>query len=392
MNDLAIASVIYILFTAYFMVRDYWFPITGDRVREYTMLHLLLTNQPLTNDHKLLKSCVTTTYLPILLSRISRINPYLMFRITPALFHSLLPTFMFLAARTSFNIVDSLLVSAIVSVSFSVLYYTDNGRVGISAGLLAGLYYGVITNQWPLIALFSLAITVSHYGTLYNILFIFGGTWVVGLFTGQDLSLVMAFILVSRFFWFDIVFPTVAPIANGVIIGSFQKDDATFTKPMFAYDTPDIMKMNYQPLSGDKSKDYWRLELRDPIIRVALGMTLKYMSWMQRIEWSVSWVMVAIICISMVRDLMNPDVITILGLFAGVGLIISILIPHVSKWYGVSRTYEIGLVFWSMIIVRYYNGLWMWILLGVFAILISGLFRLKTKYKWFIDAKNGYIR
>ena len=122
----------------------------------------------------IVNSCLMRTVVPAYIQRLTGINPEWLFKIYPCFLYSLMPSFIHLIARKSFNRGYAVLASMFVLSHFYFAFYPVMGRVAIAWGFWAGLIWALVSERYWLALPFGLLVIFSHYGTAYITLGVIG--------------------------------------------------------------------------------------------------------------------------------------------------------------------------------------------------------------------------
>ena len=370
--NLIIFVALYVVSVAYLTFRNFQYPICGDREGEYNVFGSMIGENVCVEE--ILKYCPLVTAPPYILWRLFKVPAFTAFRITPAFFHALLPAFMFLIAREWFDVGYSLLAVFLVISNFFFMCYTDTGRMGIAIGLLAGALWGIVTGN-VLVSIFFLALLLlAHYGTAQYTLFVLGASWLTGLLTsGSSLTITYAVYISMLWFWQNILCKVVGKMSASFLESAVRSDLITpslsgkqgFLAPRVAW------------LSFDG---------RDPMLKSAFGFTWNSMKLPQKLELITSWLITIMVSASVVYAMrQGVTVPSLLGLWAFVAIVIAVVVPYISRYYGVIRTYTTSMLFLTPLVIRliadYQLG---WIVLGILivhSLLVAGV----PHYLWGLD-------
>jgi len=334
------ALILYISFLLYFSWRNLSTPfrMDTDRGREYNVC-LSLSKGHFSQDKDLhtLNSCLLMVMPAIWLHKVFGGKLYIWFELIPTFFFALAPTFIFLTASEFVSIGYALLAVGIFAVSFQVLYYTDIGRNGMGLGIMAVLFWAVLQGNWILILISGCLLAITHYGTIHYALFVFGGSLLTALIFGLSilsLSLTVNVLLGSIWVWYSILMNRVggkcSEFLNNVLAGNTM---------------PGLSRLNAKAIPDTRLNT--ALDSRDVILRVALGQSWKHMKTPQKIEFITSWILVIGMNLALLVAFIHQPVslMWLVSLWAYGTIWMAILVPMVSRGYGISRTCFTSLVF-----------------------------------------------
>ena len=359
--DYLVALIIYVVALSYFSWRNFQYPVTSDRLDEYGVFMGMVEGKPA--DQDTLNHCPLLTMPPYILWRFFKVPIKLAFRTTPGFFYALLPAFMFLIGREWFSVGYALLGVFVVTANFYVWCYTDTGRNSIAMGVLAGAYWAIVTGNIWLATLFLGMVVISHYGTAQMALFILGsamvGTIIFGMAELQFIAIIYAIHITLIWVWQNLLAKRVGVMTSIFIIHAIRTDS--------------IWDKDGVTIPGKKALT--SLECRDPVLKAALGLTWKYMGLPQKLELITSWLLVAMIPLSLILSTLSLPLL--LAYAAFVAIVISVVVPHVSKFYGIVRTQFTAMIFitpFIVMLIEKWNIGWLAIsILALHCFLLSGV-------------------
>ena len=292
-------------------------------------------------------SCLTILFSPYLIYLLIRCNPLTLFKVFPCFCYSLMPTFTYLIARQFLDIPYSIIASALLLSSFFFLYYPDTGRVGAAQGFLSVMLYAIFTGHPVIASIFAVLVVLSHYGTAYLIMFAMIGAWVF-LFLKDShsvdfhcFSVALSVIISGNLIWHNLIM-TSGKVCNKFIKQSFTFEELASGEPSSILPgLPDCA-----PRSTSKLSNFFKLEYRDRAIQVAFGKTLQCMNIPQKIELVLSWAIVLSLSAGFVFIIYRLGLSAYTAMVCGMFLtiIVAVIIPHISAWYGFIRIYFTALI------------------------------------------------
>jgi len=302
-------------------------------------------------NHGLLSSCLPTTIVPALIQRATGFEPLLVYKWYSIILLPLLPVVVFLLASRFINKRYAFWVGLFFMAQLYFLHAPTYARVNMALiffGLALLVIYGYPQGSYkwrvPLLGILAMGITVSHYGTAFASLFIFGAVllWLIGLGLYKKsrkniavVAIVFCFIAVSVGIWHAGV--TYIP---WVYARSFVVDTARDLK--VSTEVIDDPAVGVNPSLFD-------MESREGVVQVAFGKTLPIMNNAQKTEFVFSWLTILMMTYGLfvaVRArrgelggrFTTMAVVCYLLILAGIAL------PYLSTHYGIARIYYTALV------------------------------------------------
>ena len=334
--------------------------INADQVAEYE-LYLAAVNSGTWRfvADSIVNSCLMVTLIPAYIQRLTGLDPEMVFKVYPCFLYSLMPVFVYLMARRYFDVGYSLLAAGLVLSQFFFLYYPAVGRVGVAWGFWAGLIWALLARRYIWVLTFGILVIFSHYGNTYimiaSLLLVLGYMVWDKKYRGdiKVLNIVLVVLMVTAGVWHHGV-----AISSGGYATSFVENTVTLKVPLKQElpETPKIVT-EIEP-SGDmdnsksvetvpdtkpgKYKSLFMLEYKESVVQVAFGKTLPYMNTPQKLEFGLSWFIVFLLLLGYVvgvlrKRLSGVHLLLATAMFSMIGL--ALMIPHISIYYGISRTY-----------------------------------------------------
>ena len=335
--DILISSLIYITVLAYIVTYNLTHKPDGDQTREWRACK---GDFPLMGDHGyLLYSCVLMFGLPLLLKKHPGIS-YLSYRIIPAVFFALMPSFSFLLFREFLPLPQSLISTFLILSSFYILYYPDNGRVGMANGILTVIVWSLFTGHLTVMLIFSILLILSHYGTSchFTVIAVLSTATAVFFTEWTHLAVLSVFLIVLIYLWFYKLKPSTGTVISTFAAGTVSVNSNTLKTQ--------VSTARYYKIVEDKSplRNFFRIWYRESVVQAAFGVTLKTASFLQRTEFVLSWTIVLTVSIGLVL-MPVPVLYKILASVSYLLILWTLLIPHMSVWYGISRVWFVSLIF-----------------------------------------------
>ena len=328
----------------------YTMKITSDQAVEYDLYTQMVRSGRWTFvKDNIVNSCLTVTLIPALLQRLTNIDASLLFKVFPCFFYSLMPSFVYLISRKYLDKKYSILTALFVLAHFFFMYYPAIGRVGVALGFSAGMLWGIINRRYITASAFAGLLTISHYGTAYFFLFALGITWCILLLRRKfntdfkTVSIVLVVLILAIGIWHVSIAKASANYSEGFIKSAITFNSVTLDEPHPAPEIPRDKKTT----ESSRLANFFKLEHRDPTIQAAFGKTLPYMNIPQKIEFVLSWMMVLSLCggfLLMLYRRQFSETHTIMACIMFSFILITLIIPHISIYYGIGRVYFTSLI------------------------------------------------
>jgi uncharacterized membrane protein len=275
----------------------------------------------------LLLSAWFTTYFPALISTYLNLSSEMVYRIWPVLFIMWTPGIIYLIVRKYMAGSLALVVSLIFASQNYYLWSASYARIGIAEmffclGILVMLNGTHLKRTIALLCLCAVGIVLSHYGIAFVTILLLA-VWLVGRLV---FNIIQPRIVYIGSFLIPLVI--MASIWYGVIIKSPIGESAI-----------SVGKSVASGIVGEVGTNVFSLSSRESVVQVALGQTLGIMSTPQKIEFVVSWIIIAVMTFGAFLMVKRRR-----DLFVAVGvsylLILAIIIsPIASQAYSVVRVY-----------------------------------------------------
>lgn len=336
-------------------------PIVSDRAQEYThYINIIANNGAFMFDGGLIQSSLLATWFPAKIQLLFNLShTEIIFNLIPCLFYALMPAFIYLIARKYFNIGLSVLTAILPLSFFYFAYYSNLGRVSIAWGIIAGLIWAITSKKLIWSIIFCVLLVLAHYGTAYIMVMVLVVSLIVFIIARlckyQDKSKYLKFcsylvvcITTITLCWFAIIAPRAGVIINGVIKESLTAADTSKIEFVFPKGVPEEVRIkleaefNRNIEEGNTYKNLLALSSRDSTLQSAFGLNFPYMNTPQRIEFIISWIVVGFISLGLLFAIKNKvlnDIHLVIGSTLYLAILMTIIIPEASIYYGVVRTY-----------------------------------------------------
>lgn len=317
--------------------------IMSDQAIEYSLyLMSVADGQIHLPADNIVGSCLTVTIVPACIQRITHWDAELVFKIWPCVSYSIMPVFTYLISRKYMSKSYAILSSMIVLSSFYFMYYPANGRVSVALGLLAGMLWGVLGKHYIWALVFGAGVIFSHYGTTYIALLLLSSSAAYHLLrnwkemdTRWLCSILFVLVMTTGIWHWGVAWEssryTKGFILNGIESAKTALPNGGAEAPAIAEDKP----------------GFYSLESRDIVVQQAFGKYWSVMSFKQRLELVLSWLFVLLISAGLLYALLKRKLSAehrIMAVVMYCLLVLSTVVPYVSKAYGIIRVYFTALI------------------------------------------------
>ncbi|MDP6586301.1 MAG: hypothetical protein QF535_16740, partial [Anaerolineales bacterium] len=197
-------------------------------------------------------------------------------------------------------------------------------------------------------------LVLSHYGTTFLLLFCLGITVLalplIHIIKRIDtkalipVGLVFITMLIATISWYFVVAPSTGNVVKKFVLQTITFNSVTLDAPRILPQTPveESEEITERFEQGSRFDNFLKIESRELSVQAALGKTLSYMSIPQKIELVVSWLVVMILSYGMlilIRSKIAPVEYKLLSSSFYFFVVMTVLIPHLSVFYGVARAY-----------------------------------------------------
>ncbi len=349
---------------------------SSDGMREYELYsEFVKTGQWHPIPGITLSSCVIVIYLPAIIQRFLGTDPLLTYTMIHSLMVSFLPVVVYFLARRyvdwKYALISvglllahpySMMEPKVARLSIALTFFTLMILVMYSDRLR-------IAYKIPLLAACSAGIVMSHYGTAYASLFIFGVSWLVIMFLyvakratfnhKKDFTVALCLLIVATTVWLGIVENTPWRQASGFVENSlkaeqFKKHSQTIVVPK---EEPSqvggnsVSPLNPPSKEMDKKSiidnSFFDVSSREWAVQAAFGKTLPTANIPQKIEWVFSWLVVLMLTYGMIvaitKKKFNNEYMVIASV-SYLTIVLAVALPHISIYYSAVRVYFHALV------------------------------------------------
>lgn len=305
----------------------------------------------------LLNSVLSTTVLPATIQKILHTDPLLTFRFFSCFILPFLSVLVFHIAKRYTSNLSAFLVSLFFITNYVFVRGTSYARTGIACLFFALLIWAILDDdlskwkRYTLLILSPVGIVLSHYSVAYI------GALVLVVCLGLDylylkvqkasvrrlwyIVLPMAILLVSSVIWYWGVAVTPQRYIK-TIIAELAKAPTGIPGGMHTIDAENKPKEIDPP-------NFFSLDTREPVIRVAFGQTFPAMPLAKKIEFVAYWLAIITMSlglfISVWRWKRGDYFYLSLAVIGYLGILLTIILPYASIGYGVGRMFFQMLIF-----------------------------------------------
>lgn len=303
---------------------------SSDSALNYTTyIKIAQTGQWQPQVDNLLSSCLTTTLFPAMLQRLTGIDPLILFKVYSCVLIAFLPMVVYFIAKRYLNPGYAFLAALFIITRFYFFKGPSVARIDIALLFFALvlLVLPITIRAWqkyPLLALLSGFIVISHYGTAFLSICILGLAWVMlqaryllmkprRLYTGGVLFLVICLVAIS-ILWYSL-FP-VGPLHYGTFV---VKTAIT------------------------AHNDYFTANSRELIVNIFLGTGLRQMFLDMKINFALFWLIIALIASGLVATLLKKwyvdKELIFIALASCIAIVVTVVVTPIAVYYGFIRVY-----------------------------------------------------
>ena len=359
-------SIIYLMSIAIALIYIFRYPnflSLNDLTREYTIYSALVGGGNLSSfwgvaPFGLQSSCLSTTLFPALLQKIMHIEPLLFYKLYSAFAPSFLPLVVFFIVKKFTSNFHAFLVSVFFMGQIVFLNAPSIARTNIATLFFALSLLTILTPslsrkaKFPILFFLVIGMVVSHYSVAYISLFILGATLVIGLLWQlvrkvllphkSSILVVCLSLIVGLTVWYGLI--TQTPWHNAV---DFAKNVATMNFP--------------SPVGSESGNKITDLTNRDAITQAAFGVknpngnTAFSFSWE---AFSINWLVIIVMSYGLLITLMRwrsekavPLEYLVLSIVGYAMIATVVIVPYVSRVYGIERVYFQMMVFLAIYFV-----------------------------------------
>jgi len=362
---------LYLIATALTMQDALTSPIRSDRLLEFAIFTDTLAGTT-SFSGGLVSSSLTATWVPAKLAVVFGLDSTLTFKVFPCFVFSLMPMFAYFIARRYVGVTGALLSATLILSNFYFAYNSNMGRVSIAWGLLSIVLWAALSRQYIVAIIAFASVVLSHYGTAFIALFVTIAYLAVSWIENRSKPvkehlltylLVVVLLVGSTYVWFGVVAPSTGGVVQSFIRDSIGMRSRALEEPKFVKGAPEEQRERIirEFAESTPAQNFMKLESREPATQAALGASLPYMNTPQRIEWGVSWVTVVLTSIGLLGVGIGlrrngphrriPFSLWCLAVVFYSLTVMTVLIPHISVYYGSVRVWFTGQAALSMFFV-----------------------------------------
>lgn len=299
--------------------------ITSDQIMEYDLYLGSISNGWQFVGGNIVNSSLLATLLPAYLQKLLNLgDTTLIFKVVPCFFFSFMPPFVYLICRRYFDIKSSTLVAFFILSHFYFAVYPAVGRVSIAWGIFAIVIYSLLNRKYKTTLICAVLLIFAHYATVY-ILAVFAITAFFYAYEYQVrdlrlLGLLLVVLGVGIGVWYFAINHSPGGYALGFIHRMLLSMDWIFTM--------------------DLSK-------HENVTRVILGYDIHKMYFIQIVYLATAWTIFSLMAIGLfisLKERLFDNLHRFLGVIAFGLILLTLVNPQLSKYYGIARVYFTGMV------------------------------------------------
>jgi len=335
--------------------------IISDQLTEYKLYLMSIdTGAWQFIEGSIVNSCLMVTIIPAYIQRWTGIDPELLFKVYPCFIYSLMPAFSYLIARRYFGVGYSLMVAGLIMSQFYFAFHSSLGRVSIAWGLWAGVIWALLARRYMWVLALGILVIFSHYGNTYimlAVLMVALGYVIWDKRCRVDikvLSIILVVLMATTGVWHHAIAKESGRISGGVVKDTLTAKLPPVQEPVVISEKveEDIIKEAEQEEeiisvprieeTPGKLASLFSLEYKGEVLQAAFGKALPYMNTPQKIELSLSWLIVLTILLGYVTGGLRKRLSILHLALAGVMFVmigITMLVPYICTTYGIVRIY-----------------------------------------------------
>ncbi len=328
-NRMFLPILVYLITLAIVLHYNLTHGLVNDGVWEYRTYMLNISEGEWRYRTDSLNSCLVPFWIPSLLQRWTDWDAMMLFRVFPAFFYALMPSFAYLIAKRYLNRWDSLTAALVIIFSSYILFFPDVGRVGIVLGFMSVMIWALLEKKLVHAIIFAVLVVFSHYGTAVIAICAAGS--------------VLGGILLWNLARLKPHCTTVKPYLVVLCVLLVLTGAWHFGIARYSGDVMWSAVFRQEELKLDLEK-YTVLDLKgkDDLAQTAFGKDFATNPVPLKIEIIVNWLVVAFITLGIYSALKSkvidtPFKILLLALYASILLVL--IVPNLSIYYGIQRVY-----------------------------------------------------
>ena len=208
--------------------------------------------------------------------------------------------------------------------------------MSIAWGFLSGLVWALLSGHILIAAVFVILLIISHYGTSHYALYVLGCAWALMFLTGNrtaeymNCSTVLVLLAIGIWFYFGFIAKSTGNTVKGFIREAVTFNSRTLQPALAVPGRKQVTKLSR----------FLSLDSREPVVRAAFGVGLKQANKYQRLEFVISWLVIITLSFGAVMACLHFDgLYRLLVIAAYSAILMTLVIPHISVYYGIYRVY-----------------------------------------------------
>ena len=328
------------------------FALVSDAAHEFIVYSLVVETGrwQMVPHHGLLSSCLFTTYFPAMFQRVFNTDIVMTYKLFPSFIIPILPVAVYYLARKWLTPHYAFLASVFVMMQIYFLWATTFARILValsffSLALVVVFHEGLrFRIKVGLLVMLSLCLVTSHYGITFATLFIVGTSCILLFILKKaksiifpHLKVILVFIgilAVASLLWHGLI--AKEPLRVGLWVAEETVSPENYTGSLPTHNVPG----DYPEVEKGATYGFFDLESREPVIQVAFGKTLPYMNIPQKIEFSFSWLIIAIMTygLAIVVRKQTGEMVALMVVCYFM-ILLGVAIPYLGAVYGIARIY-----------------------------------------------------
>lgn len=325
----------------------YNFTSVSDTLNEYTLYHnylnhgILNTFNSFNYVYSLQTRCLISTLIPSMIYRVFPIGELLFFKTYIVLLCPLLPVMVYILSKKLTKPIYAFACSILVMAQTTYLQSPSNFRTVIAISFSVMLLYVILyvngRKKYFITILLSILVVLSHYGAMLIIGLIFLGLFIYLIIKHNKMFKICGVSIVILLFVGLSWHPQLLNNLKMMFV-SPQSIVSNYSEVVSVNDTAQIMT------TGNVSQSHY-----DKIVQVAFGrtsfgddsFTMNYPLFI------LSWLIILITMFGFIYSFFKKKIIveySVMGFMYGLALILLIVIPFISRIYGVERLWLQSLV------------------------------------------------
>ena len=321
--------VIGLVIQLYYALSNNYTDSSDSALNYNTYIGIAQTGQWQPQVDNILSSCLTTTLFPAMLQRLTGIDPLLLFKVYSCVLIAFLPVIVYLIAKRYMKPEYAFIAALFIVTRFYFFKGPIFARIDIALLFfaLALLVLPMAIRTWQkysLLALLSVFIVISHYGTAFVSIFILGLACVIlqasylltkprRLYTGGVLILFIC-LVTSSFLWYSL-FP-IGPLHYGTFV----------VKTAVA-----------------AHGDYLNIGAKETVVYIFLGAGLKHLLLDMKMNFALFWFINALMASGLIATLLKKwqvdKEIIYIALASYIVIFLALLVTPIETYYGFIRIY-----------------------------------------------------